>query len=138
MGKPQSLKQLFFPGNNPLSPQSVDPGIEVNILRDCKILVEREFLRHVPDLFLDPFPFTINIMSCHMYLPGGGIGKSAENPDGGGLPCPVGTQETKNLSPLHMKGKPVIGGKGTKLLHQILYFNDMFALTKIRAIWTLG
>ena len=58
-------------------------------------------------------------------LPPVGRLKPRKHAHGGGLACPVGSQETENLAPMDLEGDVVYGGKIAETLGQPFHFNHI-------------
>lgn len=106
-------------------PQPVEPGHEFEILGDCQILVEREFLRHVADLALDLEALGQKIVAEHLAFALVRRQKPAHDADRGRLARAVRPQEPNNLALGDVHRDMVDDGLGAEALDEIADFDGV-------------
>ena len=97
-------------GQHPVDPRAaqgagdgVDPGIERQVLADREVVVEGEFLAHVPDPAQQFAAAQPAGLPRQRHLAGAGLEQPAEHLDGGGLAGTVGSQEPEDLAVAHLQ-----------------------------------
>ena len=123
--QPEAEKQLLRFGSNLRFGDAVDTGKEADILPHLEVFVKGKFLAHIADVLLHFFGLGSHIEACHARLASGGTTKPRKHTHGGGLACPVGSQETENLAPMDLEGDVVYGGEVTETLGQPFHFNHI-------------
>ncbi len=107
----------------PLGPaftrDTIDSGEEVDVLLHREIVVQRKLLRHVADVALDVFGLGFNVEAGHRACAFRRLQKSAEDPDGRGLPCPVRSQESEDLAAMHIQCDVIDGHEVPEALDQL-------------------
>ena len=116
--QPDQLEQLT--AASPPFRDAVHESEELDVLVDRQILVEGELLGHVADFLLDIFPFPVDIVPGHPDPTRGGIGKTAQNPDGGRFSGTIGTQETNDLTFINFKTQFISCDKITKFFSDLI------------------
>ena len=99
---------------------AVDAAEEAQILLDRKVAVEREFLRHVADMFAHPFGITRDVDAGDEYAPGGRPQQAAENADRGRLAGAVGAEKPHDLAAPDAKAHVIDGDEIAEPFDQIL------------------
>lgn len=123
--QPEAEEQLLRFRSNLRFGDAVDTGKEADILPHLEVFVKGKFLAHVADVLLHFFGLGSHIEACHARLAAGGTTKPRKHAHGGGLACPVGSQETENLAPMDLEGDVVYGGKIAETLGQPFHFNHI-------------
>src|SRR5579871_5768883 len=77
---------------------AVDAAEEIDVLFHSEVVVEREFLRHVPDVMLDGFRLGHDVESADRGGAGGWQKQSAEHADGGGFSGAVRSEEAEDFA----------------------------------------
>ena len=80
------------------SAQAIDAGVEIHVLLGGQVLVEREFLRHVADQFLDRFKIPNDVVPADSRRAFGRLQNAAEHPNHSCFSRTVWAEETEDRS----------------------------------------
>src|SRR5207249_12224491 len=83
---------------SPLLRHAVDAAEEVNVLLDREVIVERELLRHVPDVAANGLGVARDVVSADSGAAARRAEQPAENPDRGGLAGAVRPEKSEDLA----------------------------------------
>ena len=97
---------------------------EADVLPHFQVFVERELLTHVADVALHLFGLPLHVETGHCGSSARRSAQAREHAHGGGLPRPVGTQETEDFAPPHIERDVVHGHERAELLRQPLYLDN--------------
>ena len=95
----QPVKQLDCPTQRPVTGQTVNTGIQADILPNRQILIQRKALTHISDTTFDQFSLRHHVIAGHSTTSRCGVTQPAEHTHSGGFTSPVGPQKAKDLSP---------------------------------------
>ncbi len=104
----------------PLLGDAVDAAVEVQVLLDGEILVEREPLGHVADDLLDRFALGPDVKPADPARSAGRGEQAREHPDGRGLPGAVGTEKPEDLARGNLEREAVHGDEVAEAALEIL------------------
>src|SRR5262245_42715962 len=109
--------------------QVIETCIEDKVLAHCELAVERERLRHVPEVVADLHAtgFDGAAEQCRGALRRGQ--EASQHFHGGGLAAPVGTEKTEDLTTLDRQRDMVDRCEGPEALGQTVGFNRDLLLT---------
>ena len=98
---------------------AVDAAVEVDVLLDGEVLVEREPLAHVADVGLDQLGLRADVEAGHGAPAAAGGENAAEHADGGRFAGPVGSQETEDFALGHLEADVIDGHETAEPLFQV-------------------
>ncbi len=112
------MRSRFFCGG-----ESVDAAVEVDVLLDRQILVERELLAHVADLGLDLLRLGRDVEAGDRARSGGRRQEAGEHPDRRRLAGPVRAEKAEDLAPPDVEGDPIDGHEVAEALLEVAQRN---------------
>ena len=101
-------------------------AVKIYIFFNCKVIVEREFLRHVTDMLLYLFLLVVYIESAYGAVAGSGRDDAAEHPYRRRFARAVGAEESEYLAFLYLKVDLIDCGKIPEPLLQLLHAYSYF------------
>ena len=99
--KVQAAQQFVGLRSYLIALHAIDAGEETDVLSYRQILVEREFLRHVADMFLYLLIFRADVETHHPTRSTRGLVQPCQHVHRRRLACTVGPQEAEYLALLH-------------------------------------
>ena len=97
----QLVQQLIHLLVDSLLLHAVDTSEQTDILSNCQILVKRELLRHIADMFLYLLMFGAYIIAHDPTCSASRLIQACQHVHGCRLSCAIGTQETEYLTSLY-------------------------------------
>ena len=119
-GQPRHFDHPLLPRPFLFPRDAVDAAVEVDVLLDGEVLVEREFLAHVADVGFDLFGLGADIEAGHGARAAAGAEDAAEHADGGRLARPVRAQEAEDLALLDLEADAIDGHEVAEPLFQVV------------------
>ena len=87
--------------------ESVDRGVEAEVLLDRQVIVEAEFLRHVADAASDAFGIVDDIDTRHLRASRCGLHEPAQHPDRRRLARAVRPEHAEHFTPVDGEIEPI-------------------------------
>ena len=106
--------------------ESVDTGKQANVFPHLQVVVQREFLTHITDMFLDFFLLGVDVETGHAPRARRGIRQAAQHAHGCGLACPFAPEETEDFALPHTKGNVIYSRERPEPFHQIVHLDGTF------------
>src|SRR5439155_2516870 len=104
--------------------ESVDAAVELQVLADGHVRIERKALRHVAQALADALRILRHVAIVHQGDAGGGLEQPAQHPDGGALPAAGGAEEAENAAAADAERQPVHGDEAAEAPGQALGGDD--------------
>ena len=134
LAQPCHGQHVLLALGTPLLCNSVDPAEEINVLLHRQIVIERELLGHIADMFSDVLRFGRHIEPAYASPAIARGEQPAENANGGRLAGSVGAEEAENLAPTDGEGNVVYGDKGAESLHEAIYLDGPPMVISLRPL----
>ena len=106
-----------------LTAHPVDPAEQHQVLLDGHILVKRELLAHIPDVFFDHLRLLGDVVACHGSGPGCRLAQAAEHPHRRSLSGSVRAEESEHLAVMHIEGDVIHGRECPEAFCKVVRMN---------------
>ncbi len=120
-GQARHLDHPFLPLPFFVARDSVDAAIEVDVLLDRKVLVERELLAHVADVGFDPFGLRADVEASDGAASAAGGEDSTQHADRRRFAGAVGTEKSEDFAAGNLEAHVVDGRETTESLLQVFH-----------------
>ena len=125
VGQRNDLQHIIDPLFELLAAQAVQAAEEIQVGAGAEGGVERQVLRHQPDQVFDLDGIFADIDAADARRARRWFQDPGQHRDGGGLPGPVRSQQTKDFSCFNAETHPFYGREFAKFLNQVFNFQNI-------------
>ena len=115
----EAFREFVDPGACPVSGKVEDLGMEIEVLPDRQLAVEREGLRHVADPIAGGQVVGVHGLAEELRLALGGGEKAGEHLHRGGLAAAIRAEESEDLAAADGEAHAIDGGEAAEALREV-------------------